>query len=464
MGDADDIRKLITSGTKKWTKQKKAEERNRGARRMRSFRMRLQKELSLKDAAAAVMEKAYLKASTNGTLPANARQVMYAARGEIQAMTGKPLDDQYFTQTLLPNYIKENRLSWDIVFDDRGHFIEPHSNLSFGLGTINVRNYLASISRQSTPQFIDAKIVDAVVATLGPPGNFGALLFIEKEGFDSLLKTTKLAQRYDIATMSSKGMSVTAARRLAEGICARYGVTLLILHDFDRAGMIIKHTLHTDTRRYTFTRPFDVIDLGLRLDDVEEMDLESEDSGGSKVSDERLVEAGCTPEEIAFLADERVELNAMPSDQFIEFLESKLEEHDIKKIVPDIDDLNKAYAMFAEGKELKAAFADAEKALVAKRAKIEIPEDLKKQVEDALEGNPEIPWHRAVHSIIDHTILNNKSEETAIAAIVTPNKSKQDGLSDLKPASAGDPVPNEHLDPVRAVLGDIDPKDDAPPF
>src|SRR5258708_3198566 len=112
---------------------------------------------------------------------------------------------------------------------------------------------------------------------------------------------------------------------LAEGICARYDVTLLILHDFDRAGMIIKHTLDTDTRRYTFTRLFDVIDLGLRLDDVEEMDLQSEDSGGSKISDERLVEAGCAPEEIAFLTDERVELNAMPSDQFIEFLESKLE-------------------------------------------------------------------------------------------------------------------------------------------
>ena len=228
--------------------------------------------------------------------------------------------------------------------------------------------------------------------------------------------------------------------------------------------MIIKHTLHTDTRRYTFTRPFEVIDLGLRLDDVEEMDLQSEDSGGSKVSDKRLVEAGCTPEEIAFLADERVELNAMPSDQFIEFLESKLEEHGIKKVVPDIDDLNKAYAIFAEGKELKAAFADAEKALAAKRAKIEIPKDLKKQVEDVLENNPEIPWHRAVHSIIDPTILNTKSEGTAIGAIVTPNKSKQDGVSDLKPASAADPVANEYLDAVRAVLGDIDPEDGAPPF
>jgi hypothetical protein len=84
-----------------------------------------------------------------------------------------------------------------------------------------------------------------------------------------------------------------------------------------------------------------------------------------------------------------------------------------------------------------------------------------KQVEDVLEDNPEIPWHRAVHSIIDPTILNSKSGGTAI---VTPNKSKQDGVSDLKPASAADPVANEYLDAVRAVLGDIDPEDDAPPF
>lgn len=135
----------------------------------------------------------------------------------------------------------------------------------------------------------------------------------------------------------------------------------------------------------------------------------------------------------------------------------------IKKVVPEINDLNTAYMMFTEGKDLKAAFADAEKAIVAKRARIEIPKDLKKQVEDLLEDNPEIPWHRAVHSIIDPTILNDKSEETAVAAIVTPN-SKQDGVSDLKPASTADPVPNQYLDAVRAELGDTDPEDDAPPF
>ena len=44
--------------------------------------------LTLKDAAFGVMEEAYLKAGANGTLPANARQIYYAARGPIKA-TGR---------------------------------------------------------------------------------------------------------------------------------------------------------------------------------------------------------------------------------------------------------------------------------------------------------------------------------------------------------------------------------------
>jgi hypothetical protein len=409
MSDADDIVDLITSGTKKWTKQRKSEERYRDARRMRGFRMRQLRSITLKDAAAHVMQKAYLKASANGTLPANARQVMYAARGEIQSLTGKPMDDHYFTQVLLPNYIRDNGLSWNIAYDDRGHFNEPHTGLTFGLGTINVRNYLSNVASRRSPDFIDAGLTDAIVSTYGPVGSFSALLFIEKEGFDELLRAVNVADRYDIATMSSKGMSVTAARKLAETICATYGVKLLILHDFDRSGMIIKHTLHTSTRRYTFTRQFEVIDLGLRLDDVGE--LESEGPGGSNIGDDKLREAGCTREEIHFLADARVELNAMTSDQFVEFLERKLDEHDIGKVIPDPDSLGTAYRLFVESKELKAALAETEQTIKATRDKIEVPLDLRGQVEILLEEHPEIPWHRAVHAVVDPTVLDEGEQD-----------------------------------------------------
>jgi Histidine kinase-, DNA gyrase B-, and HSP90-like ATPase len=60
--------------------------------------------VSIKDAAWSLMEDAYRKASGEGRYPANARQVMYAARPEILRLTGKDkLDDAYFTQVLLPD-------------------------------------------------------------------------------------------------------------------------------------------------------------------------------------------------------------------------------------------------------------------------------------------------------------------------------------------------------------------------
>src|SRR6516164_7877311 len=94
---AADIIGVIREGTKKWTKTVKAEERSPASRSYRYSRMTRERGISIKDAAAQVMEAAYLKASGNadGSGPewANARQVMYAARDHIQQATGKPLND-----------------------------------------------------------------------------------------------------------------------------------------------------------------------------------------------------------------------------------------------------------------------------------------------------------------------------------------------------------------------------------
>ncbi len=106
---------------------------------------RPERSLSIKDAAWSVMEEAYDKASGGDRYPANARQIMYAARPAILLLTGKDkLNDHYFTQTLLPDYVAEHgkQSEWDVVFDDRGSFIKPHTNHQVGLGTVNVRTYV----------------------------------------------------------------------------------------------------------------------------------------------------------------------------------------------------------------------------------------------------------------------------------------------------------------------------------
>ena len=108
---AADIMGVVREGTKKWTRTVKAEERSPATRSYRFARMARERGVSFKEAAAEIMEEAYMKVSGGGSLPANARQIMYAARPHIQKVTGKPLDDDYFTQTLLPNYVDEHGVS-----------------------------------------------------------------------------------------------------------------------------------------------------------------------------------------------------------------------------------------------------------------------------------------------------------------------------------------------------------------
>jgi hypothetical protein len=127
--------------------------------------------VSIKDAAFDVMAEAYQKASANGTLPANARQIMYAARPYILVTTGcEKLNDAYFTQTLLPTFIEENpnlTETWDVVYDARGHLIEPHTDHSLPLGTLQVRDYLRRRPRYDATDLIS--MADGLHPTAGVP-------------------------------------------------------------------------------------------------------------------------------------------------------------------------------------------------------------------------------------------------------------------------------------------------------
>jgi hypothetical protein len=348
----------------------------------------------LAEAANEVMEECYMKASDNNRLPATARQIYYVARPLIEEQTDRPLSYAYFSQTLLPNFVNEYGADWDVVYDDRGHFTEPHTNRVIGLGTLNVRAYL---SRVDPLKLEEADFDPASVTTYGPNGSFGAVLYVEKEGFMPLFKRVKLAKRHDIAIMSSKGMSVTAARELVDSICR--GVPLLVLHDFDSAGIIIKDTLENDTRRYNYSSPPNVIDLGLHYGDISGLPSEP---NNSNISDERLSEAGLDQAAIDFLRSQRVELNAMTSRQLVDFVERKLKQHGIQKVIPNGDTLARTYEMFAASDRLLEAFDELKEKLEDESEEpIEAPKGLEAKIKKLLKQKPDISWHRAVRLLID---------------------------------------------------------------
>jgi hypothetical protein len=359
--------------------------------------------VSIKDAAWSVMEDAYRIASGDGRFPANARQIMYAARPAILRLTGKnELGDKYFTQTLLPDYLNQHEkqtAAWDVVFDARGTFIEPHTGHEVPLGTIAVRDYL-----RERPDLGAAVGVDrgGFYPTRGPEHRYTTVLFIEKEGFGPLLKAARIAERYDVAIMSTKGMSVTAARRLLDRL-ARRGVRVLVLHDFDVAGFSIFGTLGGDSRRYRFDNSISLEDAGLRLSDVRVMRLEPEpvvtDGDWAKRA-ATLAGHGANPQEIAFLRTQRVELNAMPAPVFIRFVESVLDYFGVEKVVPDPDILEHHARRVIEQGLVERLLRENQERLKAEAAAAALPADLDDQVTAILEHKPEMSWDRAVAAVV----------------------------------------------------------------
>ena len=279
-------------------------------------------------------------------MPVNARQLYYAIRNAVKQATGRELRSVYLTQTLIPKYIVENRVDWNVVYDDRGHLTEPHTRKIVGIGTLSVRKYL---DERKAPQVIDADLQFAHVETNGADGNYGAILYIEKEGFDSLIESVSLRERFDIAIMSCKGMSVTSARSLVEAACSSRGIPLFVLHDFDKAGLSIAATMGRDTVRYQFEHNVKPIDLGLRMDDIDRLNLRlfaercAMDKGSAEKRRANMELNGATDEEIAFLLNERIELNALTSRQFIDLIERGLTAHGIRKLVPGPKLLNATY-------------------------------------------------------------------------------------------------------------------------
>ncbi len=204
---------------------------------------------------------------------------------------------------MLPNYIIEHpeiTANWDVVFDDRGSFIEPHTGKVVPLGTVEVRQYLGERPMLETPAQLDS---GSLAPTVGPTNRYRTVLFIEKEGFSALLAQAQIAERFDVAIMSTKGMSNVAARMLIDRI-APCIESVLVMHDFDVSGFTIFGTLGSDGRRYTFDNDVHVIDLGLRLTDVQEMAWSRRESMSREIWSKRtdtLISHGATAAEIKFL-------------------------------------------------------------------------------------------------------------------------------------------------------------------
>ena len=404
---ANDMLDCVETATSKWTRQKKSEERHPSNIRYRASRMTREPRTTQKEAAWSILEDAYMAASAGDTLPAKARQIYYQARPKIMALTDdKELQYGYFSQTLLPDYIEKHGLDWNVVYDARGTFEEPHTNRRIGCGTLEVRNYLKAAKE---PHILPAAFAGASVDVIGASsGNISAIFFCEKEGFSPLFKAVNLANRYDLFVISSKGQSVTAARQLIDTICGEHDLPLFVAHDFDLAGFSIFGTLQRDTRRYQFSNAVEVVDLGLRLADIE--GLEREPAAATKTAPRilraQLAENGATSAEIDILINERVELNALTSDALIAMIETKLQAYGLKKVVPDDDVLAETYRAFRRSEQLRKRFEEMQEEFDEEADAIEIPTGLNERVRAILAEHDDLRWDDAIQVVLDGTTID----------------------------------------------------------
>jgi hypothetical protein len=118
-----------------------------------------------------------------------------------------------------------------------------------------------------------------------------------------------------------------------------------------------------------------------------------------------LRENGATDEEIQFMFQEfdalrstrRVELNAMTSPQFVAFIERKLRENSVSKVVPSGELLAKVYTAVERGRRLEEAI----KGLNITDAKsIEPPLNLEEHVRNLLQRQPTMRWYSAVAKVV----------------------------------------------------------------
>jgi DNA topoisomerase VI subunit A len=367
--------------------------------------------VTIRDAAFQVMEEAYQHASANGTLPANPRQIYYAARRRILEATDRDqLQSSYFQQTLLRDYMELNDCShWDIIWDARGHFVEPHTARVVPLGTLEVRQHLGDRPKLGPPIDVSA---DDLYPTTGPKNRYKNILFVEKEGFDPILEAAQIANRFDVAIMSTKGMSVPASRLLLDRLVVRGVERVMVLHDFDISGFSIAGTLGTSSNIHRFENEVPIVDIGLRLDDVNELDLLSEpfvtDKDWRAVS-HTLRRHGATDEEIRFLPKERVELNAMTSDEFILFIETKLAFHGIEKVIPDAKTIEQHARRVIERQLVQKAIEKLMPEITKQVASVALPEQLRQLLDTELVLQPELPWDAAISEIVQDLDLGELS-------------------------------------------------------
>ena len=317
-------------------------------------------------------------------LPFSVRRLYYAVRPSFGEAFGEELNYETFSQVITDHEAELGHDLDGIYRDPRGTLYHPHTGEEIPLGTINVERYER------------------------PPWTFNKILYCEKEGVFPLLREAKWPERRDCALLTSKGYASRAARDVLD-LRGKTGedITFFCIHDADGDGTAIYEKLQEATRARP-GRQVHIINLGLEPEEALEMGLPVEKTERGKRK--ARVAAYVTPEWQDWFQKNRVELDAMTSPEFLEWLDRKMDAHDRGKVVPPREVLRERL-----DRDVREQLESDIKAEILRKARIESRVDeafrklepslripyrgIESRVQSALDDFPESRWSDVVKGL-----------------------------------------------------------------
>jgi Topoisomerase 6 subunit A/Spo11, Toprim domain len=304
----------------------------------------------------------------------------YEARREAARRRRGPIDYGYFKSKVLKPYEREHGPIEGMIREAYGKFVEPHSGESFELGTLEVASYTF------------------------PPHSFDKILVVEKLTERNKFEHDRIAEKYDMAILYSRGYATEALHELLS-VAEEGEYQVFIWHDADVDGYNIFRNIRQATPN--MPRAIEVIDIGLTVEEAIRIGCSSEPFE----SDEAL------PHELRPLLNDvelkyfeekqiRFEINGIEADERMAYVEEQLRAHGIRpKYVPPEDELEELVAQEFE-REMEFRVGMVIDRLVDKRAIVTtVTEEMRErlQLEDAepfirerFEERPTASWSGVV--------------------------------------------------------------------
>jgi hypothetical protein len=346
-----------------------------------------------------LLDAAIARVSGGGRYRYSLRRLYYAMRDP--RMVGTDLEYNYFCAVISDIEAARGGDLPGIYRDNRGQLYHPHTGETIPLGTRTVEGYRR------------------------PKLYFNKILYVEKGGVFPILIDNRWPERWDCALLTSQGFASRAAKDVLDLLGdTNEEITFYVVHDADGPGTLIAEGLQEASRARP-ARKVKIVNLGLEPAEGRALGLQVEtfERRTGKVPAASYV----SDRDKEWLQTRRIELDAMTSPQFLDWLSGKMASMGLsaRKVVPAARDLREHAEREARARarrrEVEALIA-AHQQTIDQRVEREVASLLlgdgvdESSVELALAADPSKSWREVVESEVGDRMRRGKVTKDAVGS------------------------------------------------